>query len=58
MPCAVVQQLPHVSIGVCDWTVGGVGGEMHWFSFCDLRWQCSLSKKMNYIILGKVEIIF
>jgi hypothetical protein len=28
MPCAAVQQLPHVRRGACDWTVGGDGGEM------------------------------
>ncbi len=28
MPCAAVQQLPHVRRGACDWTVGGAGGEM------------------------------
>ncbi len=31
MPCAAVQQLPHVRRGACDWTVGGEGGEMFWF---------------------------
>jgi hypothetical protein len=31
MPCAAVQQLPHVRRGACDWTVGGRWGEMHWF---------------------------
>ena len=33
MPCAAVQQLPHVRRGACDWTAGGGGGggEMHWF---------------------------
>jgi hypothetical protein len=31
MPCAAVQQLPHVRRGACDWTAGGVGGEMLWF---------------------------
>ncbi len=31
MPCAAVQQLPHVRRGACDWTVGGKGGEMFWF---------------------------
>jgi hypothetical protein len=31
MPCAAVQQLPHVRRGACDWTVGGEGGEMLWF---------------------------
>ncbi len=31
VPCAAVQQLPHVKRGACDWTVGGKGGEMLWF---------------------------
>ena len=31
MPCATVQQLPHVRRGACDWTVGGEGEEMFWF---------------------------
>jgi hypothetical protein len=31
MPCATVQQLPHVRRGACDWTIGGAGGEMLWF---------------------------
>ncbi len=31
MPYAAVQQLPHVRRGACDWTVGGVGGEILWF---------------------------
>ncbi len=31
MPCAAVQQLPHVRKGACDWTVGVTGGEMLWF---------------------------
>ncbi len=34
MPCAAVQQLPHVRKGVCDWTAGaagGGGGEILWF---------------------------
>ncbi len=31
MPCAAVQQLPHVRRGACDLTVGGAGGEMLWF---------------------------
>jgi hypothetical protein len=31
MPCAAVQQLPHVRRGACDWTVGGEWGEMLWF---------------------------
>ncbi len=31
MPCAAVQQLPHVRRGACDWTAGGEGGEMLWF---------------------------
>jgi hypothetical protein len=31
MPCAAVQQLPHVRRWACDWTVCGEGGEMHWF---------------------------
>jgi hypothetical protein len=26
IPCAAVQQLPHVKRGACDWTVGGGGG--------------------------------
>ncbi len=32
MPCAAVQQLPHVRRGACDWTAGGAGGEIHWFN--------------------------
>jgi hypothetical protein len=31
MPCAAVQQLPHVRRGACDWTAGGAGVEMLWF---------------------------
>jgi hypothetical protein len=31
MPCAAVQQLPHVRRGACEWTVGGERGEMLWF---------------------------
>jgi hypothetical protein len=32
MPCAAVQQLPHVRRGACDWTAGEEGGgEMLWF---------------------------
>ena len=31
MPCAAVQQLPHVRRWACGWTVCGEGGEMHWF---------------------------
>jgi hypothetical protein len=31
MPCAAVQQLPHVRRGACDWTAGGAGLEMLWF---------------------------
>ncbi len=31
MPCAAVQQLPHVRRGACDWTAGGEGEEMLWF---------------------------
>ncbi len=34
MPCAAVQQLPHVRRGACDWTAGaagGGGGEILWF---------------------------
>jgi hypothetical protein len=26
MPCAAVQQLPHVRRGACDWTAGAAGG--------------------------------
>jgi hypothetical protein len=48
MPCAAVQQLPHLRRGACDWTVGGPGGREALVPFCDLRWQCSLCK--NYII--------
>jgi hypothetical protein len=33
MPCAAVQQLPHVRREAYDWTVGGEGGEMFWFHF-------------------------
>ena len=31
MPCAAVQQLPHVRRGACDWTAGAAGGEILWF---------------------------
>jgi hypothetical protein len=40
MPCAAVQQLPHVRRGACDWTVGGAGGREALVPFCDPRWQC------------------
>ncbi len=32
MPCAAVQQLPHVRRGACDWTADAAGGgEILWF---------------------------
>jgi hypothetical protein len=45
MPCAAVQQLPHVRRGACDWTVGGEGGRDVLVPFCDCRWQCFLLSK-------------
>jgi hypothetical protein len=58
MPCAAVQQLPHVRRGACDWTVGGAGGRDAVVSFCDYRWQCSLSKKLITYYLGSCELFF
>jgi hypothetical protein len=45
MPCAAVQQLPHVRRGACDWTAGAAGGRDSLVPLCDYRWQCSLCKK-------------
>ena len=56
MPCAV-QQLPHVRRGACDWTAGGVGGEMLWFHSVTVGGSV-LSVRNKYHILWKVVNYF
>ncbi len=60
MPCAAVQQLPHVRRGACDWTVGGAGGGGGdaLVPFCDYRWQCYLFKKQTTYYLESCELLF
>ena len=57
MPCAAVQQLPHVRRGACDWTAGGVGGEMLWFHSVTVGGSV-LSVRNKYHILWKVVNYF
>ncbi len=66
MPCASVQQLPHVRRGACDWTVGGAGGGMLWFHsvtvggsvFC-LRYKLHIIwKVVNYFLKIKLSKFF
>jgi hypothetical protein len=49
MPCAVVQQLPHVRRGACDLT-GGVGGRDVWFHSVTVGGSVfNLRNKLNII---------
>jgi hypothetical protein len=57
MPCAAVQQLPHVRRGACDWTAGGEGGESALVPFCDCRWQCFLVKNKLHILWKVVNYL-
>jgi hypothetical protein len=58
MPCAAVQQLPHVRRGACDWTAGEAGGRDALVSFCDYRWQCLQCKKKITYSLESCEFFF
>ena len=57
MPCAAVQQLPHVRRGACDWTVAGEGGEMFWFHSVTVGGSV-LCLKIKLHITWKVVIFF
>ena len=66
MPCAAVQQLPHVRRGARDWTAGGVGGEMLWFHsvtvggsvLCVRNKYHILWKVVNYFLKDKLKFFF
>jgi hypothetical protein len=58
MPCAAVQQLPHVRRGACDWTAGEAGGRGALVPFCDYRWQCFLFKRKITYSLESCEFFF
>ncbi len=58
MPCAAVQQLPHVWRGACDWTVGGVGGgEILWFHSVTVGGSV-LSGRNKLHVIWKVVLYF
>ncbi len=56
MSCAAVQQLPYVRRGACDWTAGGVGGEMLWFQSVTVGGSVLCVSKLH--ILWKVVNYF
>jgi hypothetical protein len=58
MPCATVQQLPHVRRGACDWIVGGEGGRDVLVPFCDYRWQCPQFKQQIKFYFKSCKIFF
>ncbi len=58
MPCAAVQQLPHVRRGACDWTAGEAGGRDALVPFCDYRWQCLQCEKKITYSLESCEFFF
>jgi hypothetical protein len=57
MPCAAVQQLPHVRREACDWTVGGTGGEMLWFHSVIIGGSV-LREEINYMFYFESCAIF
>ncbi len=58
MPCAAVQQLPHVSRGACDWTVGGAGGEMIWFHYVTVGGSVLSVRNKLHVIWKVVKYVF
>ncbi len=57
MPCAAVQQLPHVRRGACDWTAGaaGGGGEILWFHSVTIGGSVLCVKNKLHIICKVVN---
>ena len=58
MPCAAVQQLPHVRRGACDWTVGGEGGEMLWFHSVTIGGSVLCVRNELHIVCKPVNYFF
>jgi hypothetical protein len=55
MPCAAVQQLPHVRRGACDWTAGAAGGEILWFHSVTIGGSVLCVKNKLHIICKVVD---
>ncbi len=53
MPCAAVQQLPHVRRGACARTGGVTGGEMLWFHSVTVGGSVHCVR-IIYILFGKL----
>ncbi len=58
MPCAAVQQLPHVRRGACDWTVGGEGEEMLWFHSVTIGGSVLCVRNELHIVWKTCELFF
>ncbi len=58
MPCAAVQQLPHVRIGASDWTAGEAGGEMLWFHSVTIGGSVFSERKKLHILWKVVNSFF